>query len=100
MGCSTISGTVDGFSAVATEATTLNWLAFLTVKIELLPKPHDLFDEFFKLFEAKNKEDEVEAGDLALGVGNLRELRLCAILAACAITIWCFEQLRLEIDGS
>lgn len=100
MGCSTISGTVDGFSAVATEATTLNWPAFLTVKIELLPKPHDLLDEFLRLFEAKNNEDEVEAVDLALGVGNLGELRLCAILAACAIAIWYSEQLSRWIADS
>lgn len=87
MGCSTISGTVDAFSAVATEAKTFNWLILLTVKIESLFKTHEFFDEFFRFLEPKNNEHEVEAEDLALGVGNLGELRLCAILVTCAIMI-------------
>ncbi|KAG6427979.1 hypothetical protein SASPL_112227 [Salvia splendens] len=81
MGCSTISGTVDGFSAVATEATTLNWFVFLTVKMEPLPKTHDPLDELLRVLGAKSKEEEVEAGDLALGIENLGEARLCAIFA-------------------
>ena len=79
MGCSTISGTVDGFSAVATEATTLNWFVLLTVKTEPLPEPHDPFDELLRVLGAKNKEEDVETGDLALGIENLGGARLCAI---------------------
>lgn len=84
MGCSTISGTVDGFSAVATEAETLNGL-LLTVKIRFLFKTHKDFDELLAFLESRWKEHDVEAEILGREVGNCGTWILCPMLLACAI---------------
>lgn len=55
MGCKTISGTADGFSAVATEAKTFNGvLAF--VKIDSLFEARKYFGELLMTFDPKIKE--------------------------------------------
>lgn len=86
MGCSTISGAVDGFSAVATEAITLT---DLTEKLESLLETRKQFDELLTFFEPKNIDCEGRLKGLgfrALGRGNFVVWNLYAKLLTCAIS--------------
>lgn len=55
IGCSTISGTVDGFSAVATEARTFMGV-LPVVKIESLFKIHEYLGDLFTILDPKIKD--------------------------------------------
>lgn len=59
MGCSTISGKVDGFPAAVTEAKILKG-ARLEVKFESLFKAQQYFDELFITLDPKIKEPGAE----------------------------------------
>lgn len=88
MGCSTISGAVDGFSAVATEAITFTDL-FFAAKLESLLETLKQFDELLTSFEAKNTEYAGKAEDLEfrpVGLGKFGIWSLCAKLLTCAIS--------------
>lgn len=98
MGCRTISGTVGGFSAAATEAITFVWFFLLTVKIGAFFKTHEFLDEFLRFLDPKNNEHEVEGEDLPFKAGSLGELRLCANLVTCAILVW-FSVIPMENWG-
>lgn len=82
MGCNTISGTVDGFSAIAADATTCKTplFFFLTVKMEFLFKSHKYLEELLEFLDAINNEQEVDAEDLTLELRKWGKLRFFAML--------------------